>query len=45
MPKYSPQRLFEMMNRVGGMPLTEVDGETDISTQRKDVLRTFFLQH
>jgi hypothetical protein len=25
MTKYTPQRLFEMMNRVGGMPLTEVD--------------------
>ena len=27
MTKYTPQRLFEMMNRVGGMPLTEVDWE------------------
>ena len=27
MTKYTPQRLFEMMNKVGGMPLTEVDWE------------------
>jgi hypothetical protein len=27
MTKYTPQRLFEMMNKVSGMPLTEVDWE------------------
>jgi hypothetical protein len=31
MTKYTPQRLFEMMNRVSGMPLTEVDWEGEFS--------------
>ena len=31
MTKYTTQRLFEMMNRVAGMPLTEVDWEGDFS--------------
>jgi hypothetical protein len=38
MTKYTPQRLFEMMNRVGGMPLTEVDWEGEFSDVSKECL-------
>lgn len=38
MTKYTPQRLFEMMNRVGGMPLTEVDWEGEFSDVSKECI-------
>jgi hypothetical protein len=40
MTKYTPQRLFEMMNRVSGMPLTEVDWEGEFSDVSKECLNT-----
>jgi hypothetical protein len=38
MTKYTPQRLFEMMNRVGGMPLTEIDWEKDFGDVSKECI-------
>ena len=38
MTKYTPQRLFEMMNKVGGMPLTEVDWEGEFSDVSKECI-------
>lgn len=40
MTKYTPQRLFEMMNKVSGMPLTEVDWENDFSDVYKECMST-----
>ena len=47
MIKNDKQRLFEMMNRVAGMPLTEVDWEGDFSDVSKECisieeLKTYF---
>jgi DNA-binding protein len=38
MTKYTKQRLLEMMNRVSGMPLTEVDWEGEFSDVSKECL-------
>jgi hypothetical protein len=38
MTKYTPQRLFEMMNRVAGMPLDEVDWEGNFSDVSKECM-------
>ncbi len=40
MTKYTPQRLLEMMNRVSGMPLTEVDWEGEFSDVSKECIST-----
>ena len=38
MAKYTKQRLLEMMNRVGGMPLTEIDWEGEFSDVSKECI-------
>jgi hypothetical protein len=38
MTKYTPQRLFEMMNRVAGMPLNEIDWEGDFNDVSKECM-------
>jgi hypothetical protein len=45
MIKDNKQRLFEMMNRVGGMPLINEVSDSDIPALRKNVKDIYMLQH